>query len=242
VLLPEGPRRVRLPERVPVVQPGLLMELRSARPVALRRERAQAARSAVPAGPHRGLETPARPARPSAVVARTVGLRLAVLRQEALRPAEPAVQAGEAEPQQEVQPASAARPRAARVELAVSGAGALRPEAVAVWDAAAGPQPGAAAVWDAAAGPQPGAAAVQGVAVAALPQAAVARAAVGAARRPGAAPVSEVLRRAGRDEAEPLLAAAWAALPSTRPAGERLAPSTPARSAHARGRLRTAQP
>jgi hypothetical protein len=229
VLLPEGLRPVWLPETVPVVQPGLLMELRSARPVALRRERAQAVRSAAAVGPHRGLEMPARPARPSAAVARKVQAR----RQEALRLAEPAVQAGvsEAEPQQEVLPASAARRRAARAELAVSGAGALRPEA-------------AAAVWDAAAGQQREAAAVQGEAVVALLQAAaVARAAVAAAWRPGAAPVSEVLRRAGRDEpAEPLLAAAWAALPSIRCRGDQPAPSVRARSAHARRALRTARP
>jgi hypothetical protein len=287
VLLPEGlPREVSLPEAVPMVipaaQPGPVM--------ALRQEQAAVARPAVPAGSHRGLEMPARhPARPSAAVARKAQAQQSaarrpvepgvVRRQVVLRLAEPAVQAGvtEAAPQQEVQPASAAQPQAARAELAVSDAGALQPGE----GAAAGLQPAAGS---AAAVRQPEEAAVLDAAEAALPQAAV-RAAVVARLRvaQAAGPVAEealrrgaqagvrrraagvaapdeagvrrrvvqaagVPRRAARDAAPGvlLLAAAWAALPWTRfrgdRRGDRLAPSARARSAHARGRLRTAQP
>jgi hypothetical protein len=260
VLLPKGVRReVLLPEAVPMVQPGPLM--------ALRRERAEAARPAVPAGSHPGLEMPARhPAHPSAAVARKaraqqqavepvavrrqavrqVVPRQVAPRQVALRLAEPAVQAVGAEPQQEVQLASAAQPQAA--ELGVSASAALQPEAAAVWDAAAGLQPAVGSV-AAVRLPEEGAA-VLDVAEAALPQAAV-RAAAGAARRRAAqaevldaAGVRRRVARVGQAEAPAarLLAAAWAAAPWSRFRGDRPAPSARAQSAPARGRLRTAQP
>jgi hypothetical protein len=153
------------------------------------------------------------------------------------------VQAVGAEPQQEVQPASAAQPQAA--ESAASDAAALQPEAAAVWGAAAGLQPAEGSV-AAVRLPEEGAA-VLDAAEAALPQAAV-RAAAGAARR-RAAP-AEVLdaagvrRRVGRGGAPGvlLLAAAWAAAPWSRFRGDRPAPSARAQSAPARGRLRTAPP
>jgi hypothetical protein len=76
VLLPEGLRREGLrreaaPMVIPAVPPGPLMALRSARPVALPQERAQAARLAVPAGSRREAEARHR-AHLSAAAARRV--------------------------------------------------------------------------------------------------------------------------------------------------------------------------
>jgi hypothetical protein len=251
-----------LPRAVPIVmvQPGPLMALRLARPEA-RQERAEAARPAVPAGSHRGLEMPARhPARPSAAVARKaqvpqsavprVAEPVVVWRPVALRLAAPTAQAAVAEalvePQQEVPPALAAQPRAARAELAVSGAAAPQPAAGSV-AAVRLPEEGAAAL-DEAEAAQPRAA-VRDAVVAArrrVAQAAV-RDAAGARRRGAqvAAPdAEEAPRREARDAAQGVLlsAAAWAALPSIRCQEGRLAPSARARFAHARARLRTAQP
>jgi hypothetical protein len=149
----------------------------------------------------------------------------------------------------------AAQPQA---ELAASGAGAvLQPAArEAVWDAAAERRqaagPGAAVLL-----PEEGA--ERDVAVAVLLQAAEpASVAVRLREAQVAAPDAEEaplqgaeagvldagVRRPGARGAQvvPLLAAAWAGLPSTRPQGGRLAPLARARSAHARGGLRTAQP
>jgi hypothetical protein len=148
----------------------------------------------------------------------------------ALRPAEQpgalAEAAAEAQREEEVPPALAVQPKVA-------------PGVLAAWDAAAGPQPVVASV--AAGVRQPEAAAAPDVVVA-LPQAAVR--AVAAVLQPGAAPVAEVRQRAARGvQGEPLSAAAWAAVPlSTRPRGDRPAPSPPARSAHATESLPIAQP
>jgi hypothetical protein len=116
-------------------------------------------------------------------------------------------------------------------------------------DAAAVPQPGAASdaevpLPEAAEVPLPEAAAVPDVAAEALRRGAAAEQVwVGAVLLRGAAPVAEVQPRAVRDEqgVRPS-AAAWAAALSTPLRADRLAPSLPALSAHARARLRIAQP
>jgi hypothetical protein len=88
------------------------------------------------------------------------------------------------------------------------------------------------AVPDAAAAPQQGAEAERALAE--------------GVRLPVAAPrdaVAEVRRQAARDAPRVLLlAVAWAAVLSTQLQEDRLAPSLPAQSAHARARLRIAQP
>jgi hypothetical protein len=106
-------------------------------------------------------------------------------------------------------------------------------------DAAAEPQPGAASDAEV---PLPEAAAVPDVAAEA-PRRVAEQVSVGAVLLPGAAPVAEVQPRAVRDEqgVRPS-AAAWAAAPSIRLRADRLAPSLPARTAHAKARLRIAQP
>jgi hypothetical protein len=250
VLLPEGllPEVLRR-EAVPIVmvRPGL----------ALRQEQAEAARRAVPADSRRGAEAQ-HPARPSAAVARRARAqqlavprpaesRPVVVRPVGLRLAEPAGQAavaGEAGEARQAQSASAAQPQAARAELAVSDAGAPQPAAVS--GAAVRPPEEGAGVLDVAAAP-PQAAVRAAVAARLRVAQAAARAAV-VAVRPRVAQ-GEVLvaagvpRQAGRAAlAVQPSAAAWAAPPSTRFRGDRLAPSARARSAHARGRLRTAQP
>jgi hypothetical protein len=226
-----------------VVQPGPLMALRSARPVALRQERAEAARPAVPVG-YRGANLEAQHrAHLSAAAARRV-LQAAAEVMAAQRPAEPVVA------QRLVAPAvQAAVAAAVQQAQEVPLASAAQPQAAAVWDVAAGLRPaGSVAVVRL---PEEGAAvldvaeaALPQVAEAALPQAAaVARAAAaGVRRREEVARAAGVPRRAARGGAVLLLAAAWAALPSTRLQGDRLAPSARARSARARRRLRTAQP
>jgi hypothetical protein len=159
------------------------------------------------------------------------------------------VQAVGAEPQQEVPPASAAQSTAAREQEVAS-------------DVVVGRQPVVESAEVAAL--QPEAAAVRGVAEA-VQRRAAGPASVEAVRPRGAqvaAPDAEeaprrgapaevldaagvrrrVGRRVGRDEAPGvlLLAAAWAA--PLCPQAARLAPPSPARSAPARGGLRTAQP
>ena len=91
MLLPEGLRREAEPIAIPAVRPGPLMALRSARPVALPQEWAEAARLAVPAGSHREAEARHR-AHLSAVAARRV-LQAAAEVMAAQRLAAPAVQA-----------------------------------------------------------------------------------------------------------------------------------------------------
>jgi hypothetical protein len=147
---------------------------------------------------------------------------------------------------------SAAQPQAAQAELAASGAGVvLQP---AVWDAAAERRqaagPGAEVLL-----PEEGA--ERDVAVAVLLQAAEpASVAVRLWEAQVAVPdaeeaplqeaevlaAAEVPQQVARDEGVRLLAAAWAGLLSIRLQGGRLAPSALARSAHARGCLRTARP
>jgi hypothetical protein len=229
----------------------------SERPVALRLEQAEADSAELPdlrEASHRlaASVVAQHPARPSAVARQARAQQLAVprravprraeplRRQVGLRPAEPAVQAGVAAQQQEVQPASAAQPQAARAELAVLAAAALQPAAVSV-AVVRRPEEGVA---------------VLDVVEAALPQAAVRAAVVAGRLREGAAPDVEAgpLRAAAvRDEGGLLReaqgapagrpsAAAWAGAPLTRFPGDRLAPSPWARSAHARESLRIAQP
>lgn len=246
VLRREGLLREVVPFAIPAaVQPGSLMALRRVRTEALHPVQAEAAGPAAlrPAVlPPAVLAAVRCPARPSVVAAQmvqvpqraevsvaqplvaepTVGL------QPAEQPGALAEAAAEVQREEEVPPALAARPKVA-------------PGVLAEWDAAAEPQP---AVASGAAGVrQPEEAAVQGVAVAALPQG-VARAVAAAVRQPGAVQVAEVRRRVVRGaQGEPLSAPAWAAVPlSTRLRGARPAPSPPARSAHAKERLRIAQP
>jgi hypothetical protein len=274
VLFPEGLRReVLLRKAVPIVIPAAqserLMALRSARtvarqeraarPVALRRERAEAARPAVPGGSHRGLEMPAQhPARLSAAVARKArALRAAAVmaaqrlaeamvaqRQVAQRQAEPAVQAVGPEPQQEVSPASAAQPTAAREEEVAPDVVVGRQPAVESAEVAARRREAAAVrgaaevVQRRAAGP----ASVEAVRLRGAQVAAPdAEEAPQRAAPAGVRDAAGVLRRVARDEARGvlLLAAAWAG--PLYPQAARLAPSARARSAHARGCLRTAQ-
>jgi hypothetical protein len=259
----EGPRREVL--RLQAERRGPLMERHSVQAELPCPEHPEAARLDVPAGPHR--ERPGCPSAavaPMASVARLLAAGPQVVRLLAERRSEPAEPGVPAAPRREAQRVSAAQPQAA---LAAWGAevpaarGAER-------DAAAEPRqvagPGAAALPPeeaverdaAAAQPQ---AVERDVAVAARPQAAVrtaaevaprqaaARVVVAAEPRPGAlaVPVSEGLQREAPDEAQVARpsAAAWAAplcLPCLR-AG-RPAPSARAQPAHARGRLRTAQP
>ena len=225
-----------------------MLGLVAARPVALWPAQMEAARPAVPAGLWRGADLKAQHrAHPSAAAARRartlqaaeVAQRLAEARQLVA----PAVQAAGA----------AAVRQAQKVALASVGQPTAVPEAAAGWDAVAELQP--AAGWDAVAGPQPAAesagvvarrreaAAVPDGAEEVQPQAAGPVAAEAVRLRAAQAPDAEaaVLPRVARDGVL-LLAAAWAALPSTRLQGDRLAPSARARSAHAKGWLRTAQP
>jgi hypothetical protein len=276
VLRPEGLRReVLLPEAAPMVrvQPGPLAlrpeRAEAARPSALHPERAEAARPAVPAGSHRGLETPARhPARPSAAAApRVRGLRLAEWPVPALplaamlaqQSAAPAVRR-----QVEVPQVLAAQPRAVPVARAAEGllAGAPAVAAAQPWveRVAAAAQPSEAqaetaeglpwAAQAAGAEEQPWAAAAeaeeqpwaaQAAAAEGLPSVAQAAAVLllGAQAGWGA---EEAPRRGALDEAlaAPLSAAAWAAPLCLQ--GAQLAPAPRAQSAHAKGRLRIAQP
>jgi hypothetical protein len=220
----------------------------AARPVVSRPVQAVAARPDVPAGSRR--DHPAQyPARPSAAAARKVralrateeaGAMVAQRLAQAERLAPlgqwAAVAAAVREAQQAPQ-VSAVRPKAAPGELAA-------------WDAAAGPQ--RVAELDAEVR-QPEVAAAQGAAGVVQRQAAgpalvvvrlrVAEALGAVAVRRRAAEVLDaaVPQPAARGAAVRLLAAAWAGLPSTRRRGDRPAPSARARSAHARGCLRTAQ-
>jgi hypothetical protein len=257
--LPEGLRReVPRREAVPGVQPGPLMALRSARPVALRRERAAAARPDVPAGLRRADLGEQHRAHLSAAAARKVPApQAAVEGMAAQRLAEAVVArrlavlaavAAAVQQAQEVPPASAAQPTAARGAVVApdvvagrqpaaesAGVAARRREAAAGPGAAAEVQP-QAAVLDVAG------AALPQVAEAARPQAA-GLAAVEAERLREAAVLDAagVRRRVARDAPGVLLlAAAWAG--PLCPQAPRLAPIPPAQSAHARGRLRTARP
>ena len=244
-VLPEGLRRevlrLQAERRVP------LMERHSVQAELPCPEHPEVARPGVPAGPHR--ECPARPSaavapmalasRLPAAEAQVVPLRGAV----ALR-SEPEEQGVPAAPRREAQRVAAAQPQAAQAELAASGAG-LQPRArEAVWDAAVEPQQvagsGAAArrreavaVQRRAAGPASAAVRLRGAEVAAPD-------AEEAPRRGAEAGVPDAVvaqRQVGQGGAQgvPLLAAAWAGLPSIRLQGGRLAPSARARSAHARG-------
>jgi hypothetical protein len=211
-----------------------LMELHSAQPRVPRPVQAEAVRPAVLAA----VRCPARPSAAAAQMVRvwqraevSVAQPLAAEPEGALRPAEQpgalAEAAAEVQREEEVPRALAAQPKVA-------------PGVAAEWDAAAAPQPVVASVAEGVR--QPEEAAAPDVAAVALPQGAV-RAGAAAVLQPGAAPVSEVLRPVGPvgQGARPS-AAAWAGLPSTRLQGGRLAPAAPARPAHARGGLRTAQP
>jgi hypothetical protein len=259
-LRPEGQRQVALrraalqPEAKRMAVP--LTALRSVQPALPCQVRAEAARPVVP-------DAVRYPARPSVVAAPKVRVLLRVeLKERAQRLAEPEAQQP-AEPMKVLRPAEPAGwAEAAAVALpeqVARQALAVRPKAVpgvlAVWDAAAAPQPEAAsgaagllpeerAAGQGVAGAVPQRAAGQGVAEA-VPQPAAEQAAV-AVRLRGeqAGPVSEVRRRVARGaQGEPLSAAAWAAVPlSTRLRGDRPAPSPPARSAHAKESLRIAQP
>jgi hypothetical protein len=174
------------------------------------------------------------PAHPSAAAARKAralrateeaGAMVAQRWAQAERLAPPALQAAKAQAAREAQ-------RAARVSAAQPQAA---PE---VWDVAVVPQPAAER-----------AGAVRRLEVAAVPDvvAAVPRRAAGPASvavRPRAAGVLDAgAPRPGARavQAARLSAAAWAAPPSTRCQGDRLAPSEQARSAHAWICLRTAQ-
>jgi hypothetical protein len=248
--LPEGlPRPVSLrkaaPIVIPAVQPGRLMALRLARTAALRRERAKAARPGVPDA----IRCPGRLSAAAAQKARA----LLQAGPTVPRLAEPKVQG-----QPVAGPRSAERAGSAEVaaevprEEVAPQAVAVRPKAVpAAWGAAAGPQQ--AAGLDAEVVLQPEAAAGPDVAAVAPRQVAergaeVVRLQVAealdaeVARLPAAVLDAGVRLRAGRGEEVPLLAAAWAGLPSTRCRGDQPAPSARARSAHARRQLRTAQP
>jgi hypothetical protein len=232
-LRPEAERRV------------VLMELH----LAPRLVRAAAVRPAVPAA-----------ARPSVVAARMVPVRAAVAQplaepMRALQLAEGWVAQPLAEAvlaQQLAEPAAwaEAAPGVPR-EQAVPRAVAVRPKvAQAVWGAAAVPQPVAASV---AVELPPEERAGQDVAAALLQEVAAGERLPEVARdevaerlpeaRQAAVRVSEVRLRAAPDEPEVLpSAAAWAAPLSIRLREARPAPSPWARSAHARERLRTAQP
>jgi hypothetical protein len=239
---PEVQRAVQRPEAVRMACPA----------AAPRLVRAAAVRPAVPPAEDR------RPARPSVAAVRLVPVQWSVEQplaepMRALQLAEgwAAQRPAEAVPAQQLgEPAAwaEAAPEALR-ERAVPRAVAARPKVVrAVWDAAAVPQPVAASV---AVGLPPEEQAGPDV-VAALPQEVAAGERLPGVARDAAAErlqevpavrVSEVPLRVAPDEPEVLpSAAAWAALPSTRLREVRLVPSPWARSAHARERLRTAQP
>jgi hypothetical protein len=211
----------------------------AARPVVSYPAQTEVARPDVPAGLHR--EHLKAPARPSAAAARKVRALPATEEAEAMvaqrlaqaeRLARPAAEAQAVREAQQAPGVVEAQPRAA-------------PE---VRDAAVAPQPAAepagavlrlevAAVRDVAAAPRR---------VAGLASVAARRRAVGPAAeavRPRVAGVRDAggLRPGARGaQAVLLLAAAWAALPSTRLQGDRLAPS--ARVARARRQVRTARP
>ena len=228
-------------------------------------EHLEAARPDVPAGFRR--ERAHHPARPSAAAARkvralqateeaVVAQRLA--RGERLVP--PALQAEEAagvREAQQVPPASAAQPTAAaEAEVTAGRQPAAEPAEAERRREVAAVQDVAAAVQRPAAGPASVAARPRGAEVAA-PDAAEVRlreaevVALDAAEVPlreaeaGAPDAAGVRRRVVEQDGAQgarLLAAAWAELPSTRQQGDRPAPSARPRSAHARRRLRTAQP
>jgi hypothetical protein len=230
VLRREGQLREVAPFVIPAVQPGSLMELRLVRP--------EAVRPAVPDA----VRCPARPSVAAVQMVRVpqraevaVAQPLAAEPKGALRPAEQpgalAEAAAEVQREEEAPPALAAQPKVA-------------PGVLAEWDAAAGPQPGVASV--AAGVRQPEAEAAPDVAAAVLPQVEVAERGAAEVALPPAAVldvVAEVLRQAARGAPGVLLlAAAWAALLSTRLRGDRPAPSPQVRSARAREVLRIAQP
>ena len=249
-MLREGLRReVPRPQaerRVP------LMEGHSVQAELSRQEHPEAARPDVPDGLHRAC-----PARPSAAAAR----KAPALR--AMEAAEAAVAQRLAQTARLVPPvlraAGAVAVAVREVPQAPQVAAAQPRAAPEVWDAVVGRQPAAGSA--AGAARQPEAAAVQDVAAAEQRQAAGPAAAAAplrgaevavpdaeeaplrGAEAEGLDAAAEVLRRVARDgPGAPLLAAAWAGLPSTRLQGGRLAPSARARSAHARRCLRTAQP
>ena len=261
VRLPEELRREGLSrEAAPIVmeQPEPLMGLCSGRSGVLRQERAAVARPAVPAGSRRGAEARRR-AHLSAAAARRVRSLQVAAAMAAQRRAEPAVAqrlalpalqaavAAAVQQAQAVPPVSAVQPTAVPGEVAAPDAEealrraaelaagvARRPEEAAVPGAAEEARPQAA-----------GPVAAEAVRLRGVPV--VAPDAEEALRRAAEAEVrvleAGARRRVARDEAlgARLWAAAWAALPSTRCQGHRLAPSARAQSAHARGRLRTAQ-
>jgi hypothetical protein len=147
---------------------------------------------------------------------------------------------------------SAQAERLVRLALQAAEAQAEREAQRAPRVSAAQPQ-AAPEVWDAAVVPQPAAepagtvrrleVAVVRDAVAAAPRRAAGLASVAVRPRGAGARDAGVLRPAARGaQAVLLLAAAWVVLPSTRLQREGLAPSTSARSAHARGCSRTARP
>jgi hypothetical protein len=217
------------------------MERHSVQAELPRPEHPEAARLDVPAGFRREHLKARYPARPSAAAARKVRAPRATEEAEAMA----AQRLAQAE--RLVPPALQAAVRGAQQALGVVAA--QLPEAAAVRDAAAGPQPAAES---AGAARRREAAAVQGAAEVAqrragpaseavLPQVAEVPAAVAARLRVAEALDAGALRPAARDGAARPSAAAWAGLPSTRCRGDRPAPSAPAQSAHAGGCLRTAQ-
>jgi hypothetical protein len=211
----------------------------AARPVMSCPAQPEAARRDARAGFRRREDLKAQ-AHPSAAAARKAQALQAMAAQRLAQVERLALQAGEAAAvltAQQVSPASAAQP------TAVPG----------VWDVAVVPQPAAepagaarrrevAAVQDVAAGVQRRAAGPASVAAPLRGAQQAVPDAEEAPQRGAEVPDAEVLRRAARGGAVLLLAAAWAGLLSTRPQGGRPAPSAPARSAHARGCLRTARP
>jgi hypothetical protein len=216
------------------------------------------------AGPHREVQHHPEAAR---IACPAVPPVHCLVRAEAVHPAVPAADLYPARPSVAAERRVQALPKAAEVTVAQrlgppavwAVAAAVAQEVPRVPEASAA-QPKAAGVvraaQDAAAGPQPGVASdaevllpaegeVPDVAAVAPRQGAEAeRVAAGAVLLPGAAvPVAEVQRQAAQDEPAVLLsAAAWVAALSTQLREDRLAPSLPARSAHARARLRIAQP
>jgi hypothetical protein len=229
----------------------LLKELRLVQPASPGPMWAEAALPGGLADPYRG-----HPARPSAAAARKARALRAMEEAEAMvarrlaraerlvPPVLPAVVAAAVREAQQVPRVAAAQPKAA-------------PEEAEVWDAVVVPRPAAeqasavarrpeAAEPDAAEEVQRWAAGPASVAVRLRGAEAAAPDAEEAPRRGALAGVlaAAVARRQvgpGAPEVR-LSAAAWAGLPSTRLQGGRLAPSAPARPAHARGWLRVAQP
>jgi hypothetical protein len=220
----------------------------AARPVVSRPVQTVAARRDVPAGFRREPLKGQHPARPSAAARKVRALQAteeaeAMVAQrlaQAERLARPALRAAVVAAGREVQQGpqvAAAQPTAVPGELAASDVVGRQPVAVSAaaarrLEVAAG-QGGAEVVQRRAAGPASVAVRLQ---VAGAPDAVAVR------LRVVEAPDAEVRRPAARDGAVLLLAAAWAGPPSTRRRGDRLGRSARARSAHARGCLRTAQP